>query len=75
MESSLITIICWLCEPFALKWISHGSSQISFSSIRPMFSVTCGLNCFLSIVVGYFCVCCFYFLQQIFILFFTLPYF
>ncbi len=37
-------------------------------SIRPMFSATCGLSCFLSIVVGYFCLCCFNFLQQIFIL-------
>ncbi len=42
-------------------------------SIRPMFSVTCGLSCFLSIVVGHLCLCCFYFLQQIFMLLFTLP--
>ncbi len=56
-----------------LKWIGHGSSQVFCCSIRPMFSVTCGLNCFLSIVVGHFCLCCFYFLQQIFMLLFTLP--
>ncbi len=38
-------------------------------SIRTMFSVTCGLSCFLSIFVGHLCLCCFYFLQQIFILY------
>ncbi len=30
---------------------------------------------FLSIVVGHLCLCCFYFLQQIFMLLFTLPFF
>ncbi len=49
-------------------WAEVDRSRIITSfccSIRPMFSVTCGLNCFLSIVVGHFCLCCFYFLQQI----------
>ncbi len=57
-------------------WAEVDRSRIITSfccSIRPMFSVTCGLNCFLSIVVGHFCLCCFYFLQQIFMLLFTLP--
>ncbi len=61
-------------------WAEVDRSRIITSfccSIRPMFSVTCGLNCFffLSIVVGHLCLCCFYFLQQIFMLLFTLPFF
>ncbi len=43
-------------------------------SVRPMFSVMCGLNCSLFMVVG--CSCFhFYFLQQTFILLFILTYF
>ncbi len=33
-------------------------------SIRPMFLVTCGLSCFLSIVVCHLCLCCFYFYNR-----------
>ncbi len=57
-------------------WAEVARSRIITSfccSIRPMFSVTCGLNCFLSIIVSHFCLFCFYFLQQIFMLLFTLP--
>ncbi len=43
-------------------------------SIRPMFSVMCGLSCLLFIVV-LVPVSVLYFLQQTFILLFTLPYF
>ncbi len=52
-------------------WAEVARSRIITSfccSIRPMFSVTCGLNCFLSIIVSHFCLFCFYFLQQIFML-------
>ncbi len=45
-------------------------------SIRPTFSVMCGLSCFF--VYGcrlFMFLCCFYFLQQTFILLFILPYF
>ncbi len=45
-------------------------------SIRPTFSVMCGLSCLLFIVVFVsVSVFIFYFLQQTFILLFTLPYF
>ncbi len=71
IESSLYPFT----HPWQL-WAEVNQSWIITSyccSIRPMFSVTCVLNCFLSIVVGHFCLCCFYFLQQIFMLLFTLP--
>ncbi len=47
-------------------------------SVRPMFSVMCGLNCSLFMVVSCSCfyvVFIFNFLQQTFILLFILPYF
>ncbi len=46
-------------------------------SVRPMFSVMCGLSCSLFMVVGcsYFYVVFFVFLQQTFILLCILPYF
>ncbi len=56
-----------------LKWIGHGSSQfLLLNQTYVLGNVRSEL--FLSIAVGYFCLCCFYFLQQIFILLFTLPY-
>ncbi len=80
MESRFHYNNVWLCEPFGGSlWAEVDRSRIITSfccSIRPMFSVTCGLTCFfLSIVVGHLCLCCFYFLQQIFMLLFTLPFF
>ncbi len=41
---------------------------------RPMFSVMCGLSCLL-FIVHCFSLCVILFLQQTFILLFTLPYF
>ncbi len=77
MESRFHTIMFWLCEPFGRPLCAEvDRSRIITNfccSIRPMFLVTCGLSCFLSIVVGHLCLCCFYFLQQIFMLLFTLP--
>ncbi len=58
-----------------LKWIGHGSSQVLlFNQTNVLGNVRPELF-FLSIVVGHLCLCCFYFLQQIFMLLFTLPFF
>ncbi len=58
------------------KKISSRTITTFCCSVRPMFSVMCGLSCSLFMVVS--CsmfLCCFCLLQQTFILLFILPYF
>ncbi len=50
MESSLITIIVWLCEPFGrlvLRWSGSVTDHHKFLLLKSDYvSVTCGLSCF-----------------------------
>ncbi len=49
----------WLCEPFGghvLRWSGSVTNHHYLCClIRPMFSVMCGLSCFLFMVVGCSC--------------------
>ncbi len=80
VESGLdCSVLFWLCGPFGRLVLHWGGSfmiiNIFGCSIRPTFLVMWGLSCLLFIVVLVPVAVLFYYLQQTFILLFTLPYF